>query len=91
MTNPNDPAFSDDQATEDIAEEARRKFPVTLGLTKREYFIAKAMEGILAKPHSGPTWAGEENKQRSLEEWAQLPIDIADAVIAQMNKKPKEK
>lgn len=51
------------------------------GLTKREYFAATAMQGILSIPHD----LTFDNKQMSK---AQAAVYIADALIAELNKEP---
>ena len=52
-------------------------FPVNdqIGLTKREYFAALAMQGILA---SAPGWRKDEA--------AQFSLGYADALIAELSK-----
>ena len=47
-----------------------------LGLTKREYFAARAMQGML---HVPPV---------NLERVAELSVKAADAIIAELNKQP---
>jgi len=45
------------------------------GLTKREYFAAMAMQGLLARASTG-----------SSSQYADLAVDCADALIQQLNK-----
>jgi ABC-type protease/lipase transport system fused ATPase/permease subunit len=70
MTNPNDSAtgfaWSADQTG-------------TSGLTKREYFAAMAMQGILAN-----RWS-MENVNLSDEEKAYMSVNMADALINALN------
>lgn len=70
MTNPNDPAFASPK------REGFESLINTLGLTKREYFAALAMSGMLA------------NSQRigRNDEYAKTAVNAADALIAEMNK-----
>lgn len=51
---------------------------VEYGLTKREYFAAKAMQGIMADPESVGTF----------ESIAKRSVDIADALIKALNENP---
>lgn len=59
------------------------------GLTKREYFAAKAMQGFLAnsfKPDNGAkTYAQASNTTI-----AKLSVDAADALLAELDKKRGE-
>ena len=49
------------------------------GLTKREYFAAIAMHGIVANPSS------------SIDSVSRLAVEYADALIRELNKEPDEK
>lgn len=69
MTNPNDCAFPFD----------RNKIIVG-GLTKREYFAAMALQGILADNRNNDN---EKN-------YAIVAIRLADALIEQLNKQPED-
>ncbi len=97
MTNPNDSAFptvrreevySESKQSSDGSFEQSKTFGDvwTGGLTKREYFAARAMQGILANL---PTY----EKGKYIREGVQvtpsatlLAIDLADALIADLNK-----
>ena len=50
-----------------------------LGLTKREYFAAKAMQGLLANTHVG----GNGNRECDVAKWA---VSHADALLAELEK-----
>jgi hypothetical protein len=65
MTNPNDSATGFAWSQEQSG---------TSGLTKREYFAAMAMQGLLSNPNT-------------IFE-TQYAVIIADALIAELNKKP---
>lgn len=72
MTNPNDLAFSTDA-----------KHEYTRGLTKREYFSAMALQGILASREIQTSAMFKMDK-----EWtANEALCHADALIARLNKK----
>jgi hypothetical protein len=62
MTNGNDSINNSEQGPQD-------------GLTKREYFAAMAMQGLLAKP----------NLMNPLEEIVQTAVSSADALIKSLN------
>lgn len=47
------------------------------GLTKREYFAAKAMQGILSDPQSN---------ERKMEDIARYSVKCADLLIIELNK-----
>lgn len=66
--------------------DAPRAFPtpqgqIEKGLTKREYFAAKAMQGFIAA-HSGPEVKMPESKYVARE-----CVEYADALIAALNEK----
>lgn len=48
-----------------------------IGLTKREYFAAVAMQGIMASP---------QNEYFDIKEVARQAVEISDALIAELNK-----
>lgn len=54
------------------------------GLTKREYFAAIAMQGLLA----GETLVDEDDplRLRPVQEWAAAAVTHADALIAALNR-----
>ncbi len=59
------------------------------GLTKREYFAAKAMQGLL----SNPEWMREYKGQKYLMQTdvvAEVAIKTADALIKGLNKNGKQ-
>jgi hypothetical protein len=70
MTNPNDSAFSKsgfyDPYNSYVSGEE--------GLTKREYFAAMAMQGIL------------NSEFLDIKRFAKLAVEAADALIAELNK-----
>jgi len=66
-TNPNDYAFS--------VFCGEGPIPPTHGLTKREYFAAMALQGLLADPHA-TTDIG----------YPMTAVQLADALIAELNK-----
>lgn len=68
MTNPDHPAFL----------KADHMYMSELGLTKREYFAAMAMQGIEARQPGG--------KLSGFDEFAYLAVQMADALIAELNK-----
>lgn len=70
MTNRNEPAFP-----EVNHDNPQFSYP-TYGLTKREYFAAMAMQGIVADPN-GYIMAADIAKGA---------VEIADALIEQLNK-----
>jgi hypothetical protein len=59
----------------------------TSGLSKREYFSAMALQGLLSiydNNEQNPTVPNEEN----VKYMAKLAVQAADAIIAELNKKP---
>jgi hypothetical protein len=73
MTNPNDPAFADGNK--------RGELTWDWGLTKREYFVAMAMQGIVTR-------VAIDNDQEIISESS---CRMADALIAELNKTPEVK
>ena len=71
MTEPNDYAFPF----------LPSGFKPEYGLTKREWFIGKALEGLLA---------GDVDDTRTLGEIARISIDAADEVIERVNRLNKQ-
>jgi GMP synthase-like glutamine amidotransferase len=61
-------------APNDCAYPADYKTQTDSGLTKREYFAAMAMQGILAS-----------GSKQSVEQDAELALESADALINQLN------
>lgn len=74
-TNPNDAAFarphSEDEFNEEICHSQK-------GLTKREYFAALAMQGMLAY--------GNEKESYDPMRVPDKAVEIADALIQELNK-----
>jgi len=83
-TNPNDPPFYN--ATHDINEfpNIRRPILTTEGMTKRELFAIKALQGMLSSDMS--TDRTKANKPA----WAKAAIEFADALIRKLNEGKKE-
>lgn len=83
MTNPNEPAFpSESEADNSLASALAYR-----GLTKREYFAALAMQGIFAS-YANP----EINTQLiNLSQHARQSIQMADALILELNKSQGDK
>jgi hypothetical protein len=71
MTNPNEAAFPRENYT------TMREL---LGLTKREYFAAMAMQGQI-------TFEGMEGCDK--EQIVGMSVELAEALIAVLNKEPK--
>lgn len=78
MENKNLPAFPDpNRAT-------IRDFKNNTGLTKREYFAAMAMQGLL----SNPQWMSEHKGEKYLMQRdivAEVSIKMADELLKQLN------
>lgn len=55
---------------------------IEVGLTKREYFAAKAMESI-ATPR---IFVGEKETQEAFDIWAKLCVRMADELLNQLSK-----
>jgi hypothetical protein len=72
-TNPNEPAFSKPAF---YHPDGGLDSPNT-GLTKREYFAAKAMQGIIAN---------KDGLDIKIERIVESAVDIADALIEELNK-----
>lgn len=80
MTNGNDTAFPID--TNDLSE-------VKLGLTKREYFAAMAMQGLCASGFGTDKHIQSQTEEvgsNVSEAMAVFSVDIADTLIAELNK-----
>lgn len=75
ITRPNDPINIKDGAYRD---EFNNMNPGT-GLTKREYFAAFALQGILANA----------NAIAELEYWSKFAVKYADALVEELNKEKK--
>jgi hypothetical protein len=77
MTNPNDPAFSQGLKNFDAVDSVSYH----AGLSKREYFAAMAMQGLSA--------AMQPLKQIECDLVSEYCVQMADALIAELNKEPK--
>jgi len=80
MTKGNEPAFPADPVYKNDGEGGIEQIPPgSFGLTKREYFAAKAMEGSLASEDikDGILWS-----DKLLPQLAQRSVMVADALIA---------
>lgn len=55
---------------------------IVYGLTKREYFAAMAMQGVMFWDAT----VNEPDKTGKIEELAKNAIEMADALIAELNK-----
>lgn len=73
-TNPNDMAFP---VTNPVDAPPNRHASIQLGLTKREYFAALAMQGILSSKRINDSYARP---------YSQCAIHFADALIAELSK-----
>lgn len=89
MLNPNDPAFPfegctsliDRELLNQVGPENAAKIATISkrydGLTKREYFAAIAMQGMIA---------GSQGLHITVEQFASQSLKLADALIAELNK-----
>ena len=59
--------------------------PVSFGLTVRDYFAAKAMEGTIANPSEGQMEKSAREKSVLCAAWA---YEMADAMLAERKKTP---
>ena len=57
-----------------------------LGLTKREYFAAMAMQGLINENH--PAQIINEKSEALLNEISKVSVNAADALITALNKQP---
>lgn len=101
MTNPNDPAFAHDGAlyainkSIDIDPELRGKVTAFeqyfCGLSKREYFAGKAMQGMMSlNPPDMLRFANPNNEKGTVGEWVAMNcVQMADFLIAELSKAPK--
>ena len=80
----NEPAFPTDHK-EMIHGRWERK--ITGGLTKREYFAAKAMQGLMKEPRFLATdFPGGEASSEWCKHRAAVAVEMADALIAELEK-----
>jgi hypothetical protein len=87
MENKNKPVFPVEVSTDENGNLRGSKTStfsgMEMGITKREYFTAKAMQGLL----SNPEWMKEFEGQKYLmqdEVIAKVAINIADVVLAKI-------
>jgi len=81
MTNPNDPAFYDASEMDVKPEHIAKGWKYRPGLSKREYFAAMAMQGLLANPNDANQYLNIEARS----------VRMADILIAALNKEEKTK
>ena len=79
MFSPSDPAFPSDQLHQEDAPQVFVQHP---GLTKRELFAAMAMQGFAACQGAFEEWSNEKH--------AACSVNVADALIAELNKPKAE-
>ncbi len=91
MTNPNEPAFlkSSKQVTEpsQMAPQGQVTYEVPCyGLTKREYFAAMALQGMMSlNPPDMFQWA--DPKDGTVGDWVAINcVQVADALIKELSK-----
>lgn len=82
MTNGNDGAFGDKTVVSRIFEGERVNTVAPDGLTKREYFVAMAMQGVVTAWSEGNIPWHEENPALV----ADRAVSCADALIEALNK-----
>jgi hypothetical protein len=89
MINPNDDAFPRNYLTGLMLEDGQSEIKSTPGLTKREYFTAKAMEGFVAGycsiAFTDPDQA-KNTAQWALEHIPDAAVAYADAQIKALSK-----
>lgn len=92
MTHPDDLVFSADRCRPGLSEESRAAFPETVGLTKREYFAAMAMQGLLANRGimEGMSLAGSSDVEMVAKGIAAMAKGHADGLIEELNKENKK-
>lgn len=73
MTEPNKSVFARPYSSSTVSAH-----PSQTGITVREYFSAKAMQGLLSTPTLDPN--------ETAEDVAQLAVRLADALIGALNK-----
>ena len=77
-TNPNQSCYP----CQELDGQGNPREAMSYGLTKREYFAAMSMQGMLANPDL----ATETFKEKLIAAWS---VDCADALIAELNKELK--
>lgn len=84
MTNPDDMAFPEIKSRSDNPEDYNvTEISASGGLTKREYFAAKAMQGMLA---NGFFRVGCEKPDLRTEKMAFTAVQISDCLMTYLNK-----
>lgn len=82
MTNGSDPTFKTDVTVSTLPN---KQTIVSLGLTKREYFAAMAMQGILAA--NFPQGPSQDDRNSA----ANYAVVIADALLEALNREGTSK
>jgi hypothetical protein len=89
MTNPNDPVFATDTVDFELHAQALKEPENVgrgpLGLSKREYFAAMAMQGLLTSDKVRNV-LNEHNTRAVPNLLAELSVEMADDLIAELNK-----
>ena len=86
MTSPNDPAFVQ---RKEQCDDGIHAFSVKDGLTKREYFAAMAMQGILANIQTYEKGHYQREGVPATPSVTILALDVADNLIIELNKGTK--
>jgi len=77
MENSEKPAFANNQSSSLQGDDG-------IGLTKREYFAAKAMQALISNPNikrpSIEAW------EKDLQDFSRTAIEYADALLKELNK-----
>lgn len=93
MTNSNDPTYPTDEKWEyedpGAGKFTRYKIPKYPGLTKREYFAAMAMQGILGTRNHSVYYVDRHSDDDIISADTHNAVRIADALIAELNKEQK--
>lgn len=96
MSKANEPAFPSIESDPDYLRGHDAEASTTVvarvystgGLSKREYFAAMAMQGLLAAHHSDE-WERCAGRQHTAAEWLVInAVDVADALLAELEKRP---
>ncbi|MEI8280820.1 MAG: hypothetical protein WCG75_00300 [Armatimonadota bacterium] len=89
--NANQPAFPQHGWAKD--PEILARMELQKGLTKREYFSAMAMQGLLANPNFctlTTEWVCEAAAQHATKWVCEAAAQHADALLAELEKEPKQ-
>jgi len=62
---------------------------VYTGLTKREYFAAKAMQGLLSNPQIKRPHPENGDMEKQYTEFSNIAVEYADALLAELEKTNK--